>query len=94
LLSTLAQLHEIRGADLAACRALVAKLYPHYPAYTLLAVTNPDGSLKCSALPPEGTVDYADRDWFQRAVQTRTFTIGSFSGASPASLPCRWRTPS
>ncbi|MDP1716080.1 MAG: hypothetical protein Q8L41_15175, partial [Anaerolineales bacterium] len=78
LLFTLAQLDAVRAGDPAACNVLLARLLPNYPHYTNILVVNPDGRPRCSATPSSGTVNYTDRDWFQRAMQTRAFTIGSF----------------
>ena len=78
LLFTLAQLDVVRAGDPAACNVLLARLLPNHPLYTNILVVNPDGRPRCSAIPLSGAVNYADRDWFQRAMQTRAFTIGSF----------------
>ena len=73
LLFTLAQLDVVRASDPAACNVLLARLLPNHPLYTNILVVNPDGRPRCSAIPLSGAVNYADRDWFQRAMQTRAF---------------------
>lgn len=78
LLFTLAQLDVVRAGDPAACNVLLARLLPNHPYYTNILVVNPDARPRCSAIPFSGAVNYADRDWFERAMQTRAFTIGSF----------------
>src|SRR5208283_304436 len=74
LLGGLAQSHEIRSGDSAACGAMLAKLRAIYPFYSALGVAAPEGNVTCSAVPLTNSVTVADRSWFRRALQTREFT--------------------
>ena len=78
LLIALARLPEVRSGDLSACSALFADLMAQYRRYTNFVVTEPDGDVFCSSQPLTGPVNFADRAWFQQAVETRDFTIGEY----------------
>ncbi len=78
LLVVLAQLPQVRGADSAACNALLADLLRQSQGYTGFSVATPNGDVFCSAPALTQPVSYADRAWFQRAVQTRDFAIGDY----------------
>ncbi len=78
LLAGLAHLPEVKGGDAEACSALFAALLAEHPLYANLVVTRPNGDLWCSAVPPDGPVNYADRAWFQEAVRTRRFVAGGY----------------
>ncbi|MDO9128905.1 MAG: hypothetical protein Q7U34_03475, partial [Anaerolineales bacterium] len=78
LLIALAQLPEIRSGDPAGCSALLAELLKQYPGYTNLNVAALNGDLLCSAIPTSGPINYADRAWFQRVLQTRNFVVGEY----------------
>lgn len=80
LLFALAQLTEVKNGDPAVCSAFFARLLGQYPQYTLLGVIAPDGALFCSARPTDEPVNLADRDYFQSALQTHDFSIGSYQG--------------
>jgi PAS domain S-box-containing protein len=77
-LFALAQLPDVRNADPVACSAFLARLFNQYPQYALLGVIASDGDLTCSALPTEGSINLAHRDYFQQCLQTRDFAVSSF----------------
>ncbi len=78
LLTALAAMPEVRRRDAPACSAVFARLLKQYPRYANLGAATPDGNLFCSALPFIGRVSAAYRAWFQRATNTRDFSIGDF----------------
>ena len=78
LLFGLAQLPEVRRGDSAACSALFASLLQEYPRYANLGAIRLDGDIFCSALPMNAPVNAADRAFFQRALETRTFAVGDY----------------
>jgi PAS domain S-box-containing protein len=78
LLVALAQLPAVRDGDPAACSALFADLLKRYRGYTGFAVSKPDGDVFCSATPLTQPINFADRAWFQRVVQTRDFVAGEY----------------
>jgi putative nucleotidyltransferase with HDIG domain len=77
LLRTLAEV-EILRSDAAACSALLEDLFAQRPEYSVVGVTDLRGDVRCASLPPGGPVNYADRDWFQKVVQTRRAAVGHF----------------
>ncbi len=78
LLVALSRFDRVRNQDVAGCDVLLADLLTQYPTYANLGVADPNGDLFCSALPLTGLVHSADRAWFQRAVETRTFAVGDY----------------
>lgn len=78
LLLTLAQLPEIRGGDPAACSQLLGRILTQHALYTNLGVADLQGDIYCSALPPSGPVNIADRLYFQRALEHGTIAIGRY----------------
>ena len=77
-LAALVQLPAVRDGDTVACSALFADLLKHYPAYTGLTAAEPDGDVFCSATPLAQPVNFADRAWFQRLLQTRDFVVSEY----------------
>jgi signal transduction histidine kinase len=78
LLTTLAQLREVRERDARACSVLVASLLAQREAYANLGAVDPQGEVFCSALPMAEATNVADRAYFRRAVETRTFAVGEY----------------
>lgn len=84
LLGGLAQSHEIRSGDPAACGALMAKLLGMYRFYATMGVASPEGNVICSAVPLTNSVTVADQRWFRQVVQTRNFTVGEYQLDRPS----------
>jgi signal transduction histidine kinase/HAMP domain-containing protein len=79
LLAGLAEVPALRSGDTAVCNGMLADLLKRYKLYTNLAVNSPNGDLICSAVPPPpGQTSVADREYMQRAVQTRKFAYGDY----------------
>ena len=78
LLRVLTRLPEVRAPGGTACGTLLAALLVDNPLYANLGVIAPDGLLACSAVPTDGPVGLADRDYFRRALQTRDFAVGEY----------------
>jgi PAS domain S-box-containing protein len=78
LLVALAHLPQIRSGDQAACQAIFADLLTHYPFYTALLVATPRGDVLCSAPPSGQPVNFADRTWYQRVLQTKEFVVSEY----------------
>jgi PAS domain S-box-containing protein len=81
-LFALAQLPDVRSADSVDCSAFLARLFNQYPQYALFGVIAPNGDLICSALPTDGPINLAHRDYFQQILQTHEFAISSFQSDS------------
>ena len=78
LLFALAQLPSLRSGDAASCNNLFTNLLKKYPRFANIGAANKDGHIFSSAIPLSGPVNAADRTWFQRAVQTRDFSVGDY----------------
>lgn len=78
LLGGLAQFHEIRSNDPAACGAVMAKLLAMYSFYSTLGVASPEGNVICSAVPLTNSITVTDRSWFRQALKARGFTVGEW----------------
>ena len=78
LLVALAQLYEVRARDSAECTELFTNLLKQYPMYTNFAAATRDGAVFCSGVPLTRPVNVSDRDWFQRATETRAFAFGNY----------------
>ncbi len=78
MLAALARLPQVQNVDPKRCPALLADLKKEYPFLANLGVAGPGGRGLCSALPMTRPVSYTDREWFQRVVQTRRFTMGDY----------------
>ena len=78
LLIALGQLPSVRERDAEACSAFFAKLLKQYPFYANFGAVTPGGDVFCSALPFEKPINIADRDWFQRVIQTQAFAMGDY----------------
>ena len=76
LLATLAQLPQVQRRDRDACNALFAALLKQSPHSATIGATDSEGRLFASAPAAPGPVNYADRLWFQKVIQTRDFVIG------------------
>lgn len=74
----IAQAAEVRGTDSAACSDYVSRVRGELESMTAILVANTDGSIRCFSEPRDSYPNLADRDYFQSAVATKTFTIGTF----------------
>jgi len=76
LLVNLAQIPQAQRRDRDGCNALFAKMLTQCPHYAALGAADPNGQLFASAPAASGPVNFTDRRWFQKAVQTRAFAVG------------------
>ena len=76
LLSTLARLPQVQRRDRDACNALFAALLEQSPHSATIGATDSEGRLFASAPAAPGPVNYADRLWFRKVVQTRDLVVG------------------
>ncbi len=87
LLVALAVLPEVRGGDPEVCSALLSTLRGEVPLYANLGVIELDGDLACSAVPPPGPTNLADRVYFRRAIETGDFAVGEYQIGRVTGLP-------
>ena len=78
LLAVVSRFPELSGDNPAACQDLLSSLTAEYPVYANIGVIELDGDLRCSALPGEAGESLFDRTYFQRALDTKTFSVGDF----------------
>jgi serine phosphatase RsbU (regulator of sigma subunit) len=78
LLTAFAQLPQLRTQDSAACDAALAEMLSAYPLYLNFGVAEPDGNLRCSAVPLRTQINIADRPYFRGALESGRFTIGDY----------------
>jgi len=64
-----------RGVSAEACSRIFAAIPQEEAAFVQAGMTQPDGVVACSAVPAEGEVSLADRDWFQQALQSHGMVV-------------------
>ena len=78
-LLNLAQLPIVRRPELATpCNLAFADLLKQNPLYSNFGVIDPDGMLRCSAVPMRKRTNLSDRRYFSEAMSTRGFVIGDY----------------
>ncbi|HKX17039.1 MAG TPA: GAF domain-containing protein [bacterium] len=77
----------IRDGDWKACAAYLRSELRARAPYTNLGVANRAGDVVCSALPVSRAVNVADRVYFQRAVASRSFSIGEYQVGRVTGIP-------
>lgn len=78
-LLNLVQLPIVRRPELAKlCDRTFADLLKQNPLYTNFGVIDPDGMLRCSAVPISKRTNLSDRRYFSEAMSTRGFVIGDY----------------
>jgi PAS domain S-box-containing protein len=78
LLYTVTQIDAVQAGRGPACRAQLAAIKKNNEHVANIGVIQPDGRVSCSAVPLAGTVNLADRDYFQRAVQTHRLATSRY----------------
>lgn len=80
MLADLAEDPAIKNLDIPACSNVFKTSFRGRPFlfYANIAVIDLQGNLVCSAIQLPGPVNVADRHYFQEAVRTRSFSVGSF----------------
>jgi diguanylate cyclase (GGDEF)-like protein len=78
LLLSLAYAPELRGDDPDACSGSLRQTLKTTSTYVNLGLIRPDGALFCSALPFDESLNLSDREYFQRALRTRSFVAGNY----------------
>ncbi len=79
LLSAVAQLPQVRKRESEDCNKLFVDLLKQHSGYANLVAVEPSGKVFCSGRPIAGTVNFSDRNWFRRAVETREFATSEYS---------------
>ena len=77
-LLTLSLLPQVQALDEAGSSAIFARLLNRSVGLTTLITCEDTGEICASALPFTKPVDISDRPWFQRAIETRDFSMGEY----------------
>lgn len=64
--------------DAVSCTVAMVSQYRNNPKYTALGVARADGTLFCLTTPQTTPANIADRAYFQRAVRTKSFSVGDY----------------
>ena len=78
MLSTLAQLPEVKNLNAEACNEIFRQLHGNYPAYSLIAAVRPDGVAFASDPPFDPGTNLSDRKYFRDAIRTLDFSVGDY----------------
>ena len=89
LLLTMAQLPDMLSDDPARCQALLPGVLRDHPGYINIWVNKIRNPSFCQAIPVDPAVfaATATRSWYQRAVETRTTTVGDFQNSPLTGMP-------
>ncbi len=87
LMIVMTQLPFVQNHDAEGCGQFLADLIKQFPVYENFGVAEANGDLLCSAIPPTQKVNLGDRNWFQRAIQTRGFVAGDYIIARVSGSP-------
>ena len=74
----LAAAPQVQGGDAAACSTYLAGVNAVEKQYIGISLAVPNGDIVCSSVTLSGLVNIADREYFQRMLQTRQFTTGEY----------------
>lgn len=61
------------------CSNYLSEILHKYQRYTNFALTDKDGNVICSAIPPKSPISVSDRYFFKKIVKTKAFNIGEYS---------------
>jgi signal transduction histidine kinase len=79
LLAALAQIPEVRGGNSVGCDAIFRRLLKQNPNYAHIGAVKLNGDSFCGGTPSPHPINFADRSWFQRALEKREFVIGDYT---------------
>ncbi len=82
LLTVMSKLEGVQRQHNGECQVLFEKILRENPLFAVVGAADSQGNVYCSA--PQGTagtapVNVADRPYFQRAIQSRRFTVGDYA---------------
>jgi len=89
LLLTLAEFPPLRASDPRGCQEMLPNVLQAHPGFLTLSVANADGTLFCSAAPPDRRllVNASRRVWFERVMGSRTTATGDFQISAATGKP-------
>jgi two-component sensor histidine kinase len=80
-LHAVSQATEIRKDDPQACRDYVSRVRRTLEQLTSILILNLDGSVRCYSEDGMSPANLSDRDYFQQAIATRKFAIGTYTAS-------------
>jgi PAS domain S-box-containing protein len=78
LLRTIVQSPAMRNRDQRQCADELTYSLRQHPQFLNIGVADVTGAVWCSALPHDPSISVADRAYFQRVLQTRSFAVGDY----------------
>ena len=82
LLESMARTPEVRGQTPANnCNKLLADMLRLHRQFVNIIVADAVGHVRCSAVPSNSLVNVADRDYFQKAIRLRDFSLGHYQAS-------------
>lgn len=78
LLTGLALLPQVSQREAESCNRLIASMLSEFPEYINLAAADPQGNIFCSGVKLTSPVNIADRDYFQRVMNTSNFSVSDY----------------
>ena len=87
LLIELSQIQEVRGVDPGACEKVMRTRYNNNPEFTAFGMAIPDGTLVCLSQMQTSPANIADRAYFQRAFQSKNFSVGDYQIGKATNKP-------
>jgi two-component system, cell cycle sensor histidine kinase and response regulator CckA len=78
VLADLASVPDIRAGHAEGSRAYLNLLRKQFPGYASFNLVDTSGNVVFSAPSVDRPINVSDRQWFQRALQTKEFTIGDY----------------
>ncbi|MDH3445562.1 MAG: PAS domain S-box protein, partial [Deltaproteobacteria bacterium] len=83
----LAQMPEVKAGEPAKCSTTLAEWSKRYFRFANFGVVNLDGTIFCSAVPLDESVNEGDRQWFDNTVRTQAFSTGNYYVGPITGLP-------
>jgi signal transduction histidine kinase/CheY-like chemotaxis protein len=87
LLWAMSVLPEITGGDPDACEQRLNAILQEYTQYSTLSVMLPNGETKCSTRIGSRGLNVLQRDYFQRVLMNREFSVGDFQIGQVSKIP-------
>lgn len=78
LLMALSELQGVQTGQPGDCDELFAKLLKANPSYSIIGALDTKGNVRCSAPKAPKPTNLAERKFFQRALESRSFAVGEF----------------
>jgi PAS domain S-box-containing protein len=78
LMEMLAHLQEVENKDIHAFKKIMTDLSNRYPLFSNMGLLAPDGEVLCSTIPSISSVNFSNREWFKRTVETKNFVISKW----------------